>query len=180
MANLIISAYPDCKNQKPTVDNGTIITDSRKLYEQDEDYLLGKLPDSWGDHAVIRVRGYTLHDVGAAKRSEDSLDFLITDCSDSVREFLVNKRGSENYGNLNNKEITLTIAVPHEYDPGHVVKRSSKNNQVILIINIFGDFNRGGFDDTNKVMMFQKAVDIAIPFKDDYSNYDYDHFYDDM
>ena len=152
-----------------------MISDTR-ITEQAYDYSFLNFRDSMGYHAVIRVRGYTIKDDGAANIKEDSLEFVITDCSDEVKQFLLQKRGER--ASDDNKNIYIDIAVPHCYDPGHIIKKSTEKSQVFLIINIHGDFNRGGWDNTNKVMMFQREEDLKTPYVDDYKQEDYDHYYD--
>ena len=146
------------------------------LFSQDKDSLICKYYDTRGWHAVIRVIGYTKKDDGAVRKEEDSLQFLITECSIEIRDFIINDTEHE----IENGNLLINLAVPHEYDPSHTVKKSNVKNQLIVVINLFGDFNKGGWNNTNKLMMFQNIEDLKKKYVDDFSESDYEHFNDDM
>lgn len=146
-----------------------------ELTDQTNDALILKYYDASGDHATLRMRGYAIKDDGAANRAEDSIEFLIKDISKEGRNYLLKyARCAQNSDN----DLVINLAIPHEYDPGHVVKRSTSKTQVYVVVNIMGDFNRGGWNNTNKLMMFQNAADLDVPFVDDFSDDQYNHYYD--
>ena len=152
----------------------TMIFNHINIIDQDLDYALVNKLDMLGAHGVIRVKGYSIKDIGAANKEEDSLVFMITELSPEVKNFLLNKRNEKFENNI----IKINLAVPHIYDPEHVVRNSTIDNEVFVIINVEGDFNRGGWDNTYKIMMFQKEQELNKPFLDNYTQADYDSFYD--
>jgi hypothetical protein len=124
---------------------------------------------------IFRVEGYTEKDVGAAARQEDSLEFVVTECSKEVEVFLRER----NYpSSQDDGKLIINLAVPHAYDPGHVVRNSTVENQVIVIIQIFPDIGRGGWDNSRRLMMFQKKADLDTKYFDYYPDEEYEHFYD--
>lgn len=151
------------------------------LYYQDDDCLLLydkniKQGEGNGAHiGVMRLTGYTDKDVGAAYKGEDSLLFVVTEYSDIMSGFI------EDIDYPNKKvddKLVINLSVPNIYDPGHVIKKSTKDDQVVVIVQFLPDMNRGGWVNIHRVMMFQKKSDLDIEFVDDYSDEEYKHFYD--
>lgn len=141
--------------------------------------ILNKKGGKDQDLAVMRITGYCSQDIGAADRRFDLLVFNVISCDKKTLSYL--EQVTDDFSTDENEKnilIKIYIQVPHEIDPGHVIKHTSINTPVSLIIQIYPPYDKGGWDYKNQVMMFQLNKDINIPYKDDYSETDYDHFYD--
>jgi hypothetical protein len=163
-------------NEKKVVEKSS---DANVKYIQDKDVLIVKQLMSWDTRANGIITGYFEKDYGAVNRSEDSISFHIIKTNKLIKELVFDK-GRSVYELNENGDIVINLAIPHEIDPGHIIKKTNKNNIMNIMVGFYGDFGQGGWDNTIKAIMFQYKKDIEVPFIDDYKEEDYKHYYDDM
>jgi hypothetical protein len=163
------------------VQNGNVV-------QNDGSIIITGKSKQWGENlsfGVIRVIGYTQQDVGAAYKGEDSVIFRITKESKVVRYFLtdINYSYADIYSkqfDVKNDDIMINLSIPNEYDPEHILLKSSINNQYIIVFQVIPIFERGGWKNTNRILSFQKESELNKRIVERFSENDYSHFYDGM
>jgi len=138
------------------------------------DYFKTDLTNYYDQVGTVRVEGFTDRKFGAADRSFDALEFVVTKMSETVSTMLSKRMPHGTMDVDGQKVLKIRIEVPHQYDPTHVVEKSTSENRVVVVLLLLPQLRQGGFGLENEVMMFQKTADLEKKYVEEYSDAEYE------
>jgi hypothetical protein len=132
----------------------------------------------WAE-GVLTFTGHTLKDNGAASREYDALIFQVDSYPDSEKDYIAYRSFSSSQDKAPDGKFLIQLTVPHSLDPGHMIKKSTPDAPVSVAI-VCWELGKGGWNDSNRVILFNRASDVAAEYVDDFTEDQYKHYYDGM